>query len=126
MEDVAKFSNEVDKMDHRTLSTFVHEEINKQLETMFTALEAFEEKGLTDSLQTGSKVALDKEKDYLLSQGRHVLHCKPSSIAGAGDGLFIKLPIAGSSIPPGGVVCLYPGLVHVKEYLKDSQYFATL
>eukprot|EP00981_Chlorochromonas_danica_P001864 scaffold386_cov174-Ochromonas_danica.AAC.38 len=55
------------------------------------------------------------------------LECKESKIPNAGQGVFIRaMDKSQPIIPPGTVVALYPGLVHLREHLRDRNYLMSL
>lgn len=64
-----------------------------------------------------------KERSLLLEEVGYCVETKPSLIAGAGDGAFLSTK---TGIPPGTVVSLYPGLVHLKEFLRNDGYFSSI
>jgi len=45
------------------------------------------------------------------------LHNRPSSIPGAGNGIFVE-----GSVPPGTVVSIYPGVVYIRDYVQAGDH----
>lgn len=98
-DDVDEFYDSVGMMNENDLTKYIHEEISKQMVGLFTSLK-------------------DEKPTLPFS-----VHCKQSNLKNAGDGLFVK---TSKTIMPGALICLYPGLVHLKEHIKDKKYFESL
>lgn len=124
-EDVHKFSDEVDTMSHDELMNFVHDEVCSQVKRMFITVDKCESMRNDHHSNVSSAVLDTKEKGLLLEEMNFAVACKQSSITNSGEGVFISAPNS-KGIYPGTVVCLYPGLVHLKEYLRDRSYFSSL
>lgn len=122
-EDVHKFSNEVDAMSHDELINFVHDQVGGQVTKMFTSIEKGDIMRNDHHSNVSSAVLNAKEKSLLLDELNYALACKESSISNSGEGVYISAP---NGVYPGTVVCLYPGLVHLKEYLRDRDYLSSL
>jgi hypothetical protein len=118
--DVEQFMQEVDAMSHSQRAKFVHDGVNDQLVGMFTAVERY---GLSHA-HTRKKEA-ESATSGLRAEVGFTLDLRPSKIPGAGEGLFLSTENA-RSLPPGSVLSLYPGLVHLKEHLKKTSHFQSL
>lgn len=121
--DVDEFTSAVDSMSHDALYTYVQNSINSQIVTMFKSLETVEELRNQAGMNERNVSLVEKETGILMRDINYTLEQKCSSIEGAGDGVFLNTP---NSISPGTVVSLYPGLIHLREDLKDSAYFSSL
>lgn len=54
------------------------------------------------------------------------IHVQPSSISGAGEGLFIKNLGPRKHVATGSVIAIFPGEVHLKEYTRKKEYVSNL
>ncbi|KAJ1427698.1 hypothetical protein B484DRAFT_419635, partial [Ochromonadaceae sp. CCMP2298] len=117
-EDVDKFMQEVDSMSHPQRAKYVHEGVNDQIISMFTALERHD-------LSLASHKKMGRDPAGLRADVGFTLDIRHSNIPGAGEGLFLRTENA-RSLPPGTVLALYPGLVHLKEHLKKIEHFQSL
>lgn len=122
-DDVHKFSNEVDALSHDEQMNFVHDQVNSQLRKMFTSLVKCDDMRNEHHSNVSGAVLDRKEAAMLLEDMQYTVSCKPSLVQHGGDGVFVA---ATKGVFPGTVVCLYPGLVHLKEYLRDRSYFSAL
>jgi hypothetical protein len=122
-EDVDKFTREVDSASHEKLITYARTELNKQLLDMYTSIDRFECEADVLKTNSANRIRKDKEKDVLMNDLKYTVYTKKSCIPNAGDGAFISTTV---TIPPGTIVCLYPGLVHLREHLRDDDYLSML
>lgn len=123
VEDVNEFTHFVDSSSHEKLVVFVRSQINLQLLNMYNSVDEAER--ACDALRGNLPVHVkkDEERSILLRGVGYCVETKPSLVPGAGDGAFVS---SNSGIPPGTVVSLYPGLVHLKEFLREDSYFSSI
>lgn len=121
---VEEFHQSIEDMEHSQVRRFVQGEINKQVITLFNDL--FDEDAKSNP-KLSNTISIDDEsheRDVKDSERvRFTVDVKPSSIDGAEEGVFVDTP---QTLIPGTVICLYPGLVHLKEYLKTPEYFRSI
>jgi hypothetical protein len=125
---IDKISEEIDEMEHVDISRYVEVEVTKQVIPLLAAVYEYQNmvskrKELKRSAEKTELISLNQ---HLANQVKYFLECKTSSIEGAGEGVFIRAVSPHNAIPPGTVVALYPGFVHLKELLRDEKYFASL
>ncbi len=122
-EDVDKFTQAVDQSSHDELSLYVQAQINAQLLKIHNAVSKCDELEQNYHSNVSDIVRKEKERQVLLDEVQYYVTAQQSSLAEAGEGAFIT---ATTSIPPGTVVALYPGLVHLKEYLREDDYLSSI
>ncbi len=98
--DVKQFYADIDALDGYSLKNFVENELTSQIRVMF------------ERVHSGA----ESYDSFSVCSGK-------SGIEGAGEGVFLK---SKNDIPPGTVVALCPGWVHLKEHLSDAAYMRTL
>lgn len=120
-EDVDNFTTEVDQMNYNALHSYIHSNITDQLVPMFSKLEPEEDESTKkfNAIPFLGSITNNNTKTSVEFQ----LEVKKSSLPNAGNGLFLK---SEASIYPGTAVCLYPGLVHLSELLKDRDHLNSL
>ena len=100
---------EVEAMSRQKIKNLVHQLIHDQILRHF--------KYLDDSITDDNKINSSK---LALDIG-FSLEVKPSMISGAGDGVYCR-----GKITPGTIVCLFPGYVHLPEYVSNIDYLNSL
>jgi hypothetical protein len=120
---VDSFHVELESLNQGQMEKFVQNSINKQVIDMFSKLH---ERNAQES-----KRRLELPENPLAQSNRNTiefqLECKPSIIPNAGNGVFVNfLQQQQPTMVPGTVVALYPGLVHLKEHLKDRSSIQSL
>jgi hypothetical protein len=110
-------------MGNNDMHKYIQETLHKQVLHMFQSLEKAEDMKDSAGLNTRAATLQEMGQRILLDDVKFTLERKPSSIEGAGEGAFIQTK---TSVPPGTLVALYPGLVHIKHDLKDPTYFNAL
>jgi hypothetical protein len=123
LEDVDKFTTEVDGMSRDKLKIFVQEEVNKQLQNMFSSIENSHLLKSQAGLNESSAATQSKQAQLYVLELQFAVEKAPSTIASAGHGVLVNSP---SGVPPGTVMCLYPGLVSTREDLREEGYYASL
>ena len=106
--DIDRFYEEMDQLSSHSQREFVHNRTSIQLIPLFQRLLEAEQRG-----QPLENV------DF----GNFSLEMRQSSIPGAGKGVFVR---AKKTLVPGTVVALYPGLVHLAEYVRLDGYLDML
>lgn len=110
---IDEINEEAEQLEESSMDEFIQLEVTRQLVHMFRSVQ---------QIQTpDSRSSFQRRMDFELKVG-------PSSIPEAGDGLFIKTTPENprKSVLAGTVVAMYPGLVHLKEYLNEKSYLRLL
>lgn len=111
--------NELSKMTEGQMHSLVQSHITDQMVSLFSSIHKNkvygEEKTIlrrntAENLLAGNTVA---PKPWKFS-----LEVKQSLLPNAGEGVFVH---TSASLIPGTVMALYPGLVHLKEHLRNKQ-----
>jgi len=118
------FYKEVNGLSGDKQKDYVQDSINNQVVQLFSILHNQEEikkfgKKYFDVEEVGHCHSNESLKKLPFS-----LTCKQSTIPNAGQGVFISG--FDNLIASGTVVSLYPGIVHLKENIRDSTYFRSL
>jgi hypothetical protein len=127
--EIDRFHEDVMEMQQEDMAQYSQTAIAKQLVAMFEKLETDDSNSSRSSKKPTQQQAPSSSSPSPLRSPAFSLSCQRSTLPGAGDGLFLQLGADAhpeESIAPGTVVCLYPGLVHLKEYLKDGAYLRSL
>ena len=122
-EDVEAFTADVGKLSFELQQLYVQKEITKQVINMFTALEKADEINEQSTLNESAQSISRKKEALILKELSYTVRRGDSSIPGAGTGVFIN---SKEEIPPGTVMLLYPGLVHIRDDLKNPGYLQSL
>ena len=120
---VEEFHQSIEDMEHSQIRRFVQVEINKQVTNLFNDLFEDDRKINPSDVIPTIEQATELDEKIDSERIRFSLFVKPSTLDGAGDGVFIN---TSDTLIPGTVICLYPGLVHLKEYLKTPEYFRSI
>ena len=122
---VEEFHMAVDNMEDAAVRKFVQTEINKQVIDMFDGLAEADKLRASATPRNSNN---DTHSVPVSTRTNFSLAVKPSPFSNAGDGVFLNRTTshAQKQVIPGTVVCLYPGLVHLKEYLKEMSYFRSI
>ena len=123
MEDVEEFTQFVDNTSHEKLVQFVRSQINLQLLNVYNCVDEAERASDEYHTNLPAHVKKEREQNLLLKGVGYYVDTKPSLLPGAGDGAFLS---TSTGVPPGTVVGLYPGLVHLKEFLRNDGYFSSI
>lgn len=112
----------VQEWSFETMSAFAQGEINKQILSMFHALE--EHRKALDG--GGESLAGGGASGYVTAVGFE-LERRQSSIPGAGQGVYLRIPPnLPQLLPAGTVLSLFPGQVHLPEYTRKRDYVKTV
>jgi hypothetical protein len=101
----------------------LNEAISEQVEEIFENVhQAVEELGSDNPTNLNPESYHNELQSRLIEKNRFVLETRKSTIPLAGDGLFAK----GSVLYPGSVVGIFPGKVHLPQYLTNEYVDAEL
>lgn len=125
-EHIETFHQNLSKMHSNShLAKYVQIELNKQVLELFNLIEEqVQESNSAPLRRLQSQEEIQSEKTKKHSPYPFQLSVKPSSIPGAGNGVFLNTEKP--FICTGTVVALYPGLVHLKESLMDREYIKSI
>lgn len=119
-DEVKNFYKDVDELSDEKQKDYVQDAINKQVVKIFSVLYSLEQ-----SKKFKGKISHEKHVESEASNKMPFsLVCKQSTIPNAGHGVF--LTGVDNLIPSGTVVSLYPGVVHLKENIRDTAYLRSL
>jgi hypothetical protein len=126
--------NEIAEMNNYDLQNFIQKKITHQLINMFAVLEREEEIKRKSRVNAMIHTEDDEQQNlshlFTHSSIDFTIEVQSSQVApNAGQGVFVKMKEIGKSrniILPGTVVTLYPGKVHLTEYLINPQYLQSL
>eukprot|EP01038_Epipyxis_sp_PR26KG_P007825 gene7825-10629_t len=129
-EQVHNFFKEVDSLNAKKLKMFVNDEITRQMTELFKNLaKCPNENSLANQTKkhsyTNNISASDNYCKTLVDTVGFACEIRKSNIPSAGDGVFI-ITKNNQDIMPGTLLCLYPGLVHLREHFKDEKYGLSL
>jgi hypothetical protein len=138
----SQFSSELDSLRPRERELYVQKEINKQMIGIFQKYskvappKSINQIKLKDSdidiiPKIFSKIKFNpKEETYPSLKSNCLLDfelkVRKSTIPNAGKGLFLKNIGKRKSISPGSVIAIFPGVVHLYEYVKNVNYIKNL
>jgi hypothetical protein len=123
-EDIAKFYSEIENTEVSTLKKHLNEAITGQIEDMFENIHiVVKELGNDHPNQNLSPEEYQNELlAQLIERNRFILEVRKSTIPLAGNGLFAR----GSVLYPGSVIGIFPGKVHLPQYLTNEYVDAEL
>jgi hypothetical protein len=102
----------IENTDKKTLKTEVQNLLNIQIEEMFNHIDSS-----TNALEnTSPEIYTEELNNLLMHKIGFTLDVKKSGIKNADYGVFIN----GTYISPGTVVAIFPGRVHLPEFLTDK------
>ena len=127
-EDVDRFYREVDAMSSKDIKASVSKALEAQVTEMLRHVDTYSSSiekaiagaGSSSLASRGGDVGTTAKATLLHARGYDV-EVRTSSVAGAGDGIFLR-----GRACPGTVVCFHPGLVHLAEYVSNADYLKTL
>lgn len=136
-EDVDGWVEEVSAWGEDEMDEYVNKRINAQIIDMFTkikptmsfqhTMDDFDEDDEEDNDEEEEDEDLDEESYSkrddvsLVDTVGFELERKESGIPDAGNGVFIRCRV-NQNVAPGTVIALFPGLVHLKQFVSDGQY----
>lgn len=113
----------IDDVEVSILKKRLNEAITEQIEEIFENVhQAVEELGSDTPTNSNPEAYHQDLLSRLVEKNRFVLEIRKSTIPQAGDGLFAK----GSVLYPGSVVGIFPGKVHLPQYLTNEYVDAEL
>ena len=112
---------------YKVLRQDVNISLHAQLVDMFQCIHGNNSKSDVDDIELKElkKLRLKGgiiEKKKLSDMIGFELEVRPSTVANAGDGVFVKE----GSLLPGQVIALFPGHVHLAEYTKKNEHIQSL
>ena len=123
LEEVRHFTEDIDNMEDDQLQNYVQNAINTQILSMFESIHKCDEIHTNAGINERAESIATRQQVQLHEDLRFSIVTGESSIKASGKGVFVSSP---EGIPPGTVACLYPGLVHLKDDLRERSYFEKL
>jgi hypothetical protein len=114
--EVDQFFAEVEKMGMKSMQLFVNQMVTKQIEKIFRVID----NRYDDSRAAGSSYN-STLIDGIVRDVGYAPYLDTSSISGAGSGVFLK-----GKVCAGTVLALFPGEVHLAEYVTKKGYIDDL
>ena len=98
-------------LDYSDLKASLQDSINSQIELLFENIDS-----TVNELDEQNPHYNDDLANGLIQKNNFVVEVKKSKIQQAQLGVFNR----GTHVPPGQVMCLFPGLVHLPQYLTNE------
>jgi hypothetical protein len=121
-DDIAKFYSEIENTEVSVLKKQLNEAITAQVETMFENIHSVVKELGNDYQNLSPEQYQDDLLAQLIEKNRFILEVRKSTIPLAGNGLFAR----GSVLYPGSVIGIFPGKVHLPQYLTNEYVDAEL
>lgn len=117
--DIESIFKIVEDMSFSQRKSTVNELINKQVVNLFENISSIQSSMETERKNLKTFKIIETER--LLSLVGYTVECKQSNLVNAGNGVFLR-----GKVNPGDVIAIYPGLVHLSEYTRNSTYIQNL
>ena len=142
------FVKELEELHADGRKRYVHDSINRQMVAWFNRFEkesSSSSRRNVEAIERDSSTNGDDERESTIMESLYEEHAKKkieeatsnslldfslsvktSTIKGAGKGLFINNIGSRDFISPGTLVAIFPGVVHLQEFAKSTEYVASL